>query len=64
MTIEKNFERLLCPNAGNIQYTVEKAGLRVIVLDTHEPGLHGGAFAKTVKSGLSHSFNLTLVVLL
>ena len=34
-----------CPSAdGFIQYAVEAAGLRILCLDTFEPGRHGGAF--------------------
>ena len=34
-----------CPSEGGfIHYAVERGGLRVILLDTFEPGRHGGAF--------------------
>lgn len=33
-------------NAGFIQYAIPLPGLRVIALDTHEPGRHGGAFCE------------------
>lgn len=33
-----------CAGGGFVHYTVEREGLRLILLDTIEPGRHGGAF--------------------
>ena len=36
-----------CPSEGGfVHYVVEKEGLRIILLDTLEPGRHGGAFCE------------------
>ncbi|TNE52635.1 MAG: phosphodiesterase [Sphingomonadales bacterium] len=36
-----------CPSEGGfIHYALEQAGLRILCLDTFEPGRHGGAFCK------------------
>ena len=34
-------------DAGFVQYAIEADGLRIVVLDTLEPGRHGGAFCET-----------------
>lgn len=56
-----------CPNQdGFIQYAIEHAGLRILCLDTFEPGRHGGAFCSKRAEWLSgelaaHSHTPTLI---
>jgi len=43
-----------CPTVdGFMQYAVENKGLRMLMLDTFEPGRHGGAFCETRAAWLS-----------
>ncbi len=47
-----------CPTVdGFIQYAVEIDGLRVLMLDTFEPGRHGGAFCEKRAAWLSDQLN-------
>ena len=47
-----------CPSEGGfIHYAIEKAGLRVLCLDTFEPGRHGGAFCARRAAWLSGELN-------
>ena len=39
-------------NDGFLQYTVEQDGLRIVMLDTLEPGRHGGGFCETRRDWL------------
>jgi 3',5'-cyclic AMP phosphodiesterase CpdA len=47
-----------CPTVdGFIQYAIETSGLRVLMLDTFEPGRHGGAFCEKRAAWLSDQLN-------
>lgn len=37
---------------GFVQYAIERDGLRIVILDTYEPGRHGGAFCESRKAWL------------
>lgn len=56
-----------CPSEGGfIHYALEREGLRMLVLDTFEPGRHGGAFCEARTEWLSgqlaaHSNTPTLI---
>ena len=48
-----------CPSEdGFIHYALEQAGLRILCLDTFEPGRHGGAFCKARVDWLSNQLSM------
>lgn len=48
-----------CPSTdeGFVQYAIEQDGLRILMLDTFEPGRHGGAFCESRARWLADELN-------